>query len=71
MRSPQGGHELRQLEGDAEEIWNRGDAWVKLGDVMKHTSAELTAIGDSSIHKSKGTEKLAEITTAAAADTHQ
>lgn len=68
MRSPQGGHELRQLEGDAEEIWNRGDAWVKLGDVMKHTSAELTAIGDSSIHKSKGTEKLAEMASESADD---
>ncbi|MFB8145842.1 hypothetical protein ACFC1W_03755 [Microbacterium sp. NPDC056003] len=68
MRSPHGGHELRQLEGEAEEIWNRGDAWVKLGDVMKHTAAELTAIGDSSIHKSKGTEKLAEMASESADD---
>ncbi len=68
MRSPEGGHELRQLEGEAEDIWTRGDAWVKLGNVMEQTAAELTAIGDSSIHKSKGTEKLAEMASESADD---
>lgn len=60
MRSPEGDHELRQLEGRPGDLWNRGDGWVKLADVMEHTSGELTAIGDSSVHKSKGTEKLGE-----------
>lgn len=60
MRSPEGNHELRQLEGTAADLWSRGDGWVKLADVMEHTSGELTDIGDSSVHKSKGTEKLGE-----------
>ncbi|MGN8551639.1 UNVERIFIED_CONTAM: hypothetical protein OHV15_03515 [Microbacterium sp. SLM126] len=68
MRSPQGGHELRQLEGNAEDIWTRGDAWVKLGLVMEKTAEELTAIGDSSIHKSKGTDKLADMASESADD---
>lgn len=68
MRSPEGGHELRQLEGNAGDVWTRGDAWVKLGNVMEQTSVELTAIGDSSIHKSKGTEKLAEMASESADD---
>lgn len=68
MRSPQGGHELRQLEGNAEDIWTRGDAWVKLGLVMEKTAEELTAIGDSSVHKSKGTDKLAEMASESADD---
>jgi tetratricopeptide (TPR) repeat protein len=61
MRSPVGGHELRQLEGNAEKIWERGDKWVKLSNVMESTATELAAIGDSSVHKSKGTDKLAEM----------
>lgn len=68
MRSPEGGHELRPLEGNPEDIWTRGDAWVKLGLVMERTAEELTAIGDSSVHKSKGTEKLAEMASESADD---
>lgn len=67
MQSPNG-HELRQLAGNAADIWQRGDGWVKLADVMESTSTELTAIGDSSVHKSKGTEKLAEMATESAGD---
>lgn len=60
MRSPEGNHELRQLAGRPDDIWQRGDDWVKLAGVMERTSVELGAIGDSSVHKSKGTEKLGE-----------
>lgn len=60
MRSPEGNHELRQLAGRPDAIWERGDKWVKLGIVMKSTAEELGDIGDSSVHKSKGTEKLGE-----------
>lgn len=68
MRSPVGGHELRQLAGNAAEVWERGDAWVKLAAVMDTTATELKAIGDSSIHKSKGTDKLAEMASESAGD---
>jgi hypothetical protein len=71
MRSPHGGHELRQLDGNAGDIWQRGDDWVKLGMVMEHTAGELTAIGDSSVHKSKGTEKLGEMARESADDLKQ
>ena len=67
MRSPQG-NELRQLDGNASDIWDRGDTWVTLGRQMKSTARELEAIGDSSVHKSKGTEKLAEMASETAVD---
>lgn len=61
MRSPVGNHELRQLEGRADDLWSRGDAWVKLGMVMERTATALTDISDSDVCKSQGTEKLAEL----------
>ncbi len=70
MRSPKGGHELRQLDGDAADIWSRGDAWVKLGATMKSTATELKAIGDSSVNKSMGTDKLGEMASDASGDLH-
>lgn len=68
MRSPNTGVELRQLAGNAESIWARGDEWVSLGTEMEHTASELTAIGNSSVHKSKGTDKLIELATETAGD---
>lgn len=68
MRSPDGGHELRRLEGEASDLWGRGDRLMDLGTTMDHTAAELHAIGDSSIHISKGTTKLAELATETAVD---
>lgn len=68
MRSPNTGVELRQLAGNAASIWARGDDWVSLGTEMEHTASELTAIGDSSVHRSKGTDKLAELATETAGD---
>ncbi|WP_193597766.1 hypothetical protein [Microbacterium sp. YJN-G] len=68
MRSPNTNVELRQLAGSASQIWNRGDEWVELGGQMSETARELTAIGDSSVHKSKGTDKLAEMASETAVD---
>ncbi|MBT2500711.1 hypothetical protein J7E25_16570 [Agromyces sp. ISL-38] len=68
MRSPDGNHELRRLEGNPDDIDDRGRAWVALGTQMEKTADELTAIGDSSVHKSKGTDKLAELATETAGD---
>lgn len=68
MRSPEGNHELRELKGNASDIWDRGDAWVTLGEQMESTATELRAIGDSDVHKSKGTDKLAEIAGDSAGD---
>jgi len=68
MRSPVGNHELRQLEGNAQDLWDRGDAWVKLGGVMRTTATSLEDIADSSICKSQGTDKLAEMAEETAGD---
>ena len=68
MRSPVGNHELRQLDGDAGDLWSRGDAWVKLGGVMETTAQALEDIADSSICKSAGTDKLAEMSEETADD---
>lgn len=71
MRSPVGNHELRQLEGNPEDLWNRGDALVKLGITMDKTATALTDIADSSECKSEGTDKLAEMAGESAADLAQ
>ncbi|WAB82087.1 hypothetical protein OVN18_03500 [Microcella daejeonensis] len=68
MRSPNRGYELRRLEGESYEIWERGDRLVQLGEQMDSTADTLSTIGDSSIHRSKGTEKLAEMASETAAD---
>ncbi|WP_127473388.1 hypothetical protein [Microbacterium sulfonylureivorans] len=68
MRSPVGNHELRQLEGSPEDLWNRGDALVKLGLTMDRTATALSEIADSDVCKSKGTDKLAEMAGEAADD---
>lgn len=61
MRSPKGHHELRQLDGDADDLWDRGDRLVKLGLQMDKTATALGDIADSSVCKSQGTDKLAEM----------
>ncbi len=68
MRSPNRGYELRRLEGESYEIWERGDRLVQLGEQMDSTADTLRTVGDSSIHRSKGTEKLAEMASETAAD---
>ena len=68
MRSPNRGYELRQLEGDSSGIWDRGDRLILLSEQMSSTGDELAAIGDSSVHCSKGTDKLAEMASETSAD---
>jgi len=68
VRSPNTGVELRQLDGAAGTVGTRGDDWISLAAEMAHTAGEMTAIGDSSVHKSKGTDKLAEAAAEVAAD---
>ncbi|MDY0908377.1 hypothetical protein [Microbacterium sp. CFBP9034] len=71
MRSPVGDHELRQLEGNPEDLWTRGDTLVKLGITMAKTATALGDIADSDVCKSKGTDKLAEMADEAADDLAQ
>ena len=66
LTSPTKGYELRQLEGNAGDIDTRGTQLVTLGKQMAATAQALKDISDSSVHKSLGTEKLAE----AASETH-
>lgn len=61
MRSPKGQHELRQLDGDADDLWTRGDRLVKLGIQMDKTATALGDIADSAVCKSRGTDKLADM----------
>lgn len=68
MRSPNRGYELRPLEGESYEIWERGDRLVQLGEQMESTADTLSTIGDSSIHRSKGTDELAEMASETSAD---
>lgn len=68
MRSPTTGNELRQLAGSASSIWDRGDDWVDLAGQMSGTARKLTEIGDSSVHRSKGTDKLGELAAETAVD---
>lgn len=68
MRSPNRGYELRRLEGDATSIWNGGDRLLELGRQMESTANELLAVGDSSVHRSKGTDKLAEMASETSVD---
>lgn len=68
MRSPNRGYELRRLEGESADIWSDGDRLVQLGEQMESTADTLRTIGDSSVHRSKGTEKLAEMASETATD---
>jgi len=61
MRSPNTGYELRQLEGSAADIVTRGNGLQTLASTMETTAGHLKNISDSSVHKSKGTDKLAEM----------
>ncbi len=61
MKSPNTGHTLRQLEGNAADIVSRGESLKTLATTMETTATHLKNIGNSSIHKSKGTDKLAEM----------
>jgi hypothetical protein len=66
LTSPSKGYELRRLEGNPGDIDARGRDLVTLGQQMASTAQALKDIADSSVHKSRGTEKLAE----AASETH-
>lgn len=61
MRSPNTGHELRPLEGTPVDISTRATHLKTLATTMETTADQLKNIGDSSVHKSKGTDKLAEM----------
>lgn len=68
MRSPNRGYQLQQLEGSADDIVTRGQALKTLATTMENTAVQLKQIGDSSVHKSKGTDKLAEMANETHAD---
>ncbi|MGW9158937.1 MULTISPECIES: DUF2721 domain-containing protein [unclassified Microbacterium] len=68
MRSPNTGNELQILEGNAADIVARGNQLTTLATTMDETATQLKSIGDSSVHKSKGTDKLAEMATETATD---
>lgn len=68
MRSPTSGNELQLLEGSAADIVTRGNQLTTLATTMDETSTQLKNIGDSSVHKSKGTDKLAEMASETASD---
>ncbi|WP_047524665.1 hypothetical protein [Microbacterium sp. ZOR0019] len=68
MRSPFTQHELRPLEGNPTVIWDDGDGFVKLAATMSETAVLLTEIGDSSVHKSKGTDKLGDMARESSSD---
>ncbi len=68
MRSPFSNVELRPLEGNAIDILTRGDQLKNLATTMESTATQLKNIGDSSVHKSKGTDKLAEMANETYAD---
>ncbi|MDF2919356.1 MAG: hypothetical protein K0S70_3573 [Microbacterium sp.] len=68
MRSPNRGYDLQQLDGNAADITARGGQLKTLATTMENTSVQLKAIGDSSVHKSKGTDKLAEMANETHAD---
>lgn len=61
MRSPFSNVELRHLEGTPIDIVTRGTDLKNLATTMEETATKLKSIGDSSVHKSKGTDKLAEM----------
>ncbi|MBS1696796.1 MAG: hypothetical protein JST25_00125 [Actinobacteria bacterium] len=68
MRSPKTGNELQILEGNAASIATRGAQLTTLATTMEATAKQLDKIGDSSIHKSKGTDKLAEMASESSGD---
>jgi len=68
MRSPVSGNELQLLEGDGAAIRRRGGQLTRLAETMDTTATQLRNIGDSSVHKSKGTDKLAEMASETASD---
>ncbi|WP_313355079.1 EI24 domain-containing protein [Microbacterium sp.] len=68
MRSPFTSNELRPLEGEPGTIWADGQAFVELATTMDETAEMLVEVGDSSIHKSKGTDKLADMAKDSSAD---
>lgn len=60
-RSPNRGYELRSLEGNPGKIEEDAKSFVSLADDLDALEDELEAIADSSVHKSKGTDALAEL----------
>ncbi|WP_405218655.1 hypothetical protein [Agrococcus sp. Ld7] len=59
--SPERGYELRELEGDPTKIAADAASFVKLADELDLLETELRAIAESSVHRSKGTDALAEM----------
>lgn len=59
-RSPEKDYELRELEGNPDKIAEDAASFILVAADLSSLSTELAAIGDSSIHKSKGTDALAE-----------
>ncbi|MCR8670082.1 hypothetical protein [Agrococcus sp. HG114] len=64
-RSPDAGYELRPLEGDPDKIETDAASFIALADDLDALSGELQAIGESGVHRSKGTDALAELATKA------
>ena len=60
-RSPNKNYELRELEGNPTKIAEDAASFVSLADDLDALEVELEAIADSSVHKSKGTDALAEL----------
>lgn len=60
MESPTEGYELRTLDGDAEDISEHGRVLGVLAETMTTTADRLSELGDSSIYRSKATDKLSK-----------
>ncbi len=60
-RSPNRGYALRELEGNPDKIAEDAASFLALAGDLDALQVELQAIADSSVHRSKGTDALAEL----------
>lgn len=60
-RSPNKDYELRALEGNPAKIAEDAASFIALATDLDTLEIELAAIADSSVHRSKGTDALAEL----------
>lgn len=60
-RSPTAGYALRPLAGNPDKIETDAASFIRLADDLDALSSELQAIGTSDVHRSKGTDALAEL----------
>ncbi|WP_306233440.1 hypothetical protein [Agrococcus beijingensis] len=60
-RSPNRNYELRELEGNPGRIAEDAASFIAMAEDLDVLEAELQAIADSSVHRSKGTDALAEL----------